>query len=165
MRPCAANYSGRIELAPSRLAAAVWFCWLAFACGVVLFAVALPWVLRLVLCLFLVAPGIFTVRRFILLAGPNAVRAIEWSAAGEFIAWVGPTLARQPAALRRGSFRLGTRAWVLSLATPLGRCPVLVAASEENNLAFRRLSRCLTLRLRRASGRCSRPAVTIRPNV
>jgi hypothetical protein len=53
----------------------------------------------------------------------------------------------------------------LSLVTPLGRRSVLVVATEENNRAFRRLSRCLTVCLRRASGRGSRPAVTIRPNV
>ena len=165
MPPCAAQCSGRIDLIPSRLAATLWFVWLALASGVVLFAVALPWAARLAIGVLVVAPGILAVRRAVLLAGPKGVRAIEWTAEGAFVACLGPGHAREPATLDKRSFRLGVRYWVLYFVTPVGRCAVLVVATPRNNRAFRQLSRCLNLRLRRASGQRTRPAVTIPPKV
>lgn len=130
-----------------------------------LFAVALPWVARLAICFFIVVPGVGCVRRFVLLKGSRAVRAIEWTEDGEFTVRLGPKLDRFPASLGNGSFRLGLRFWVLRFVTPLGHCPVLVADDARNTRVFRRLSRCLNRSLRAASGRSSRPAVTIQPKV
>jgi hypothetical protein len=161
---CAAPCS-RIELTPSRPAAALWFAWLALAAGVVWFAVALPWVARVAICFFIVVPGVESVRRFVLLKGSRAVRAIEWTEDGEFAVRLGPKLNRFPASLGGGSFRLGLRFWVLRFVTPLGHCRVLVANDVRNTRAFRRLSVCLNRSLRAASGRRSRPAVTMPPNV
>jgi hypothetical protein len=143
----------------------LWFAWLALAGGVSLFAVALPWVARLAICLSIVVPGIESVRRFVLLKGSRAVRAIEWTEDGEFAVRLGANLNRVPASLGGGSFRLGLRFWVLRFVTPLGHCPVLVANDVRNTRSFRRLSLCLNRSLRAASGRGSRPAVTIRPKV
>jgi hypothetical protein len=143
----------------------LWFAWLALAGGVVWFAVALPWALRLAICLFIVVPGIESVRRFILLKGAKAVRTIEWTEDGEFAVWLGPQLNRVPASLGGGPFRLGLRFWVLRFVTPLGHCPVLVANDVANTRAFRRLSVCLNRSARAASGRGTRPAVTIQPKV
>jgi hypothetical protein len=143
----------------------VWFAWLALVGGVTLFAVALPWPARLAICAAFVAPGVHTVWSLVLLKGPKGVRAIEWLEEGEFGVWLGPSLTRHPATLASGSFRLGAQLWVLRFATPLGPCPVLIAAGVHDARTFRRLSRCLKACLRRASGRSSRPAVTIQPKV
>ena len=164
-QPCAAHCSRRIDLIRSRLAAALWFAWLALVCGVTLFAVALPYSARLAICVAVVATGIRSVRSFVLLEGTYAVRTIEWSDEGEFVVWLGPKLVRQPAVLCAGSFRLGVQVWVLRFETPSGTRPVLIAGGVQDARAFRRLSRCLNTRMRRASGRGSRPAVTIRPKV
>jgi hypothetical protein len=161
---CAASCS-RIELTPSRPAAALWLAWLAFAGLAVLFAVDLPWVARLGIGFFIVVPGALSIRRFVLLKGFRAVRVIEWTEDGEFAVRLGPTLTRFPASLDGGSFRLGLRFWVLRFVTPLGQCQVLLANDVRNAWAFRRLSLCLNRSLRAASGRGSRPAVTIQPNV
>jgi len=131
----------------------------------VLAAVALPWSSRIAICLAVLLPGIRCVRSFVLLAGAQAVRAIEWSEAGEFGVRLGCGLIPQPATLAAGSFRLGVRCWVLRFVTPVGLRPVLIAGGVQDAERFRRLSRCLTTHLRRASGRGGGPAVTIRPKV
>jgi hypothetical protein len=155
----------RIDLNPSRLAAAVWFSWLILVCAVALFAVALPWIARASICLAVIAPGIQCISSFVLLKGEGAVRAIEWSDEGDFAVWVGPSLSREVASLGAGSFRLGVRWWVIRFVTPSGTRPVLIAGDVQDARRFRGLSRCLTLRMRWASGRRPRPAVTIRPKV
>jgi hypothetical protein len=161
---CVASCS-RIELRPSRLAAALWFAWLAVVCSVVLAAGSLPWISRFVLIFSILGSGIRCIRSFVLLAGPKAVRAIEWREEGEMVVRLGPGFAPQPARLAAGSFRLGVECWVLRFETPAGLCPVLIAGGIHDPEPFRRLSRCLTRHLRRASGRSGGPAVTIRPKV
>jgi hypothetical protein len=150
-------------LIPSLLAAGAWLTWLAMACTVTCFAVALPWLARLVICAIVAAAGVHGLRAFVLLAGPRAIRAIEWNEAGELSVCLGAGLARYPAILSPGSFRLGLRFWVLRFATPVGPRSVLVAEAVAASRAYRRLSRCLEGQLRRGSGRGRRPAVTIRP--
>jgi hypothetical protein len=143
----------------------LWFAWLALAGCVTLFAVALPWPARIAICIAFIAPGVHCIRSFVLLKGPDAVRAIEWSEEGEFGVWLGPAFTRYPATLATGSFRLGREVWVLRFSTPLGPRPVLVAGAVQDTRPFRRLSRSLSGHLRRASGRRHRPAVTIQPKV
>jgi len=143
----------------------LWSAWLALACAVTAFAVALSWPVRAAACVAVAASGIRSVRSFVMLRGAKAVRAIEWSEEGEFAVLLGPGFARHAATLAAGSFRLGVGAWVLRFKTPGGTHPVLVAARVHDVRAFRRLSRCLNTSLRRASGRGSRPAVTIQPKV
>jgi hypothetical protein len=162
--PCVA-YCFRIDLKPSRVAAALWFAWLVLVCIVVVCAVALPGVARIALCLAVWLPGIRCIRTFVLLAGAQAVRSIEWSEEGDFGVRLGPQLASHPVTLAAGSFRWGTQIWVLRFMTPVGLCPVLIAGGLQDAESFRRLSRCLTTHLRRASGRAAAPAVTIRPKV
>ena len=89
--PCVA-YCSRIDLNPSRFAAVLWFAWLALVCVVVLTGVALPLAPRLVLSLAVLLPGIRCIRSFVLLAGSQAVRTIEWSEEGEFGVRLGPQL-------------------------------------------------------------------------
>lgn len=108
--------------------------------------------------------GIRCVREFVLLQGQHAVRAIEWTEAGEFIVCLGDSFARHAATLAPGSFRIGVRRWVLRFETPTGRRAVLVEAGAGDPRSFRRLSRHLA-RLVPGSGRSRRPAVTIRPKV
>ena len=162
--PCVA-YCFRIDLNPSRLAAALWLAWLALAGAVAVSASALPWLLRFAVCLAVWLPGVRCVRSFILLAGPHSVRSIEWSEEGDFAVCLGPQRALEPATLAEGSFRLGAQWWVLRFITPRGLRPVLIAGRVQDDEGFRRLSRCLTAHLRRASGRGAGPTVTIRPKV
>ena len=162
--PCVA-YCSRIDLKPSRLAAALWFAWLALVCVVVLAAVALPWIVRLTVCLAVGLPGARCISSFVLLAGAHAVRSIEWSEEGDFGVRLGPQLTPHPATLAAGSFRWGVQVWVLRFMTPVGLRPVLIAGGVQDEERFRRLSRGLTAHLRRASGRGAGPTVTIRPKV
>lgn len=138
---------------------------MALACAVTWFAVALPGLVRLAICSAIGAAGALGIRTFVLLAGPRAIRAIEWNEAGDLYVCLGATRARQPAALSNGSFRLGVRFWVLRFATPAGPRSVLVEEAASAPRAFRRLSRCLNRHMRRGTGRSSRPAVTIPPKV
>jgi len=164
-RRSAGSCCNRIELNPSLFAASAWFAWLALACLVTWFAVALPWVVRFAMCATVLVAGVWSLRSFVLLQGPRAVRAIEWNEAGEWSVCLGATLAPHPATLSAGSFRLGLRYWVLRFATPVGPRSVLVEEAAHARHAFRRLSRVLSGELRRGSGRSRRPAVTIRPKV
>jgi hypothetical protein len=161
---CAAHCS-RIDLRPSRGAAALWLAWLSLVCGATLFAVALPWHVRLAVCMAVAIPGFRCVRSFVLLEGPHAVRAIEWSDEGGFVVFLGPSLRPQAASVGAGSFRFGLQLWALRFTTPLGPRSVFIAGGAQEPLAFRRLCRCLNGHLRRASGRANRPTVTIRPKV
>jgi hypothetical protein len=162
--PCVA-YCFRIDLNPSRVAAALWFAWLLLVGVVVVCAVALPGIVRITLCLAVWLPGIRCIRSFVLLAGAQAVRSIEWSEEGDFGVRLGPQLTRHAATLAAGSFRWGVQIWVLKFMTPVGLRPVLIAGGVQDAESFRRLSRCLTTHLHRASGRAVAPAVTIRPKV
>jgi hypothetical protein len=162
--PCAACCS-RLDLIPSRFAAVLWFAWLALVCAATLFAVALPWPVRVAICIAIVVPGIRCIREFVLLEGPRAVRAIEWTEEGAFAVRLGPELTAHPATLAAGSFRLGVQLWVLRFMTPMGLCPVLITGGAQDARPFRRLTRCLTMHLRRAPGRGTAPTVTIRPKV
>jgi len=143
----------------------VWLAWLTLACLVTWFAVALSWPARIAVCAALATAGIRGVRMFVLLRGPHAIRAIEWTEAGEFFVCLGDSVARQPATLANGSFRLGVQIWLLHFTTPTGARAALVAASVRDPQSFRRLSRHLEQHLRWGSGRSPRPAVTIRPKV
>jgi hypothetical protein len=163
--PRCAECCSRIDLNPSRLAAALWYAWLTFLCAAVLLAVSLPWVVLVSLCVAAVAPGIRCIRSFVLLRGDCAVRAIEWSDEGKLAVLVGPNLNRELASVGAGSFRLGVQWWVLRFDTPSGTRPVLIAGAVQDERAFRGLCRYLSLHRRRPSGRRSPPAVTIRPKV
>jgi hypothetical protein len=164
-RHSAGVFSNRIEVIPSLVAASAWFAWLALACTVTWLAVALPWFLRFSICATVAAAGLRGMRAFVLLRGPHAVRAIEWTDAGEWSVCLGAKLERHAATLANGSFRLGDRYWVLRFKTTAGACSVLVEEKASTSRAFRRLSRCLHGHVRRGSGRSRQPAVTIRPKV
>jgi hypothetical protein len=164
-RRSAGSSCNRIDLIPSLFAASAGFAWLAIACLVTWFAVALPGVVRFALCSAFAAAGVHGLKAFVLLEGPRAVRAIEWNDAAEWTVCLGATLAPQPATLAGGSFRLGLRYWVLRFATPSGTRSVLVEETARAPHAFRRLSRSLDGQKRGGSGRSRRPAVTIRPKV
>ena len=148
----------RIDLMPSRFAAAAlvrmarrW------SCAVILFAVALPWPARIALCLASRYCGVRCIRSFVLLAGPRAVRAIEWSEAGEFGVCLGPQLHAASGHCWPGSFRLGVRIWVLRFMTPAGLCPVLIAGGVQDAESVPAPFPVSYEGLRRASGRADRP--------
>ena len=164
-RRSAVSSCNRIELIPSLFAAGAWFAWLALACAVTWFAVALPAGLRFTLCAAVALAGARAISGFVLLRGPRAVKAIEWNEAGEWFVCLGATATPLPATLSRGSFRLGLRYWVLRFATPVGPRSVLVAEPARTRSDFRRLSRSLNGHLRRGSGHSGPPAVTSRPKV
>jgi hypothetical protein len=152
-------------LIPSRVATGAWFAWLALACCVTWFGVALPPLVRLAICAAVAVTGLHGLRSFVLLRGPRAVRAIEWTDSGELFVFLRRSPERHPAALANGSFRLGERFWVLRFTTAAGSRAALVEEATDGAQTFRRLSRCLAGHVRRGSGRSTRPAVTIRPKV
>jgi len=162
---CAGASCNRIDLVPSVAAASAWVTWLALVISVCWFAVALPASVRFTICVAIGVAGFRGLRAFVLVRGPRAVRAIEWNEEGSLSVSLGPTLAKFPADLAPGSFRLGLRFWVLRFGTPVGPRSVLVEEGRHSPCAFRRLTRCLNGQLRRASGRSGRPAVTMPPKV
>jgi hypothetical protein len=163
--PSAAPCSNRLELAPSRLAAALWCAWLILVCVVTLFGVAIAWPVRVGICGGVIGLGLRSIQSFVWLAGRRGVRVIEWSEDAEFMITMGSSSVRIPARLGSGSFRCGTRSWVLRFMTQPGPRVCLVVENPDDTRAFRRLSRCLDSSLRRSPGRSSRPAVTIPPKV
>jgi hypothetical protein len=147
--------SSRIDLLPSRRAAYAWFVWLALVCAVTSCAVELPAPIRVAFCLLVVAPGIRTVRSFVMLRGARGVHAIVWTGSMLTI-HVGPE--RQPlaATLSRDSFRLGRQWLALTFETPAGRRRALIDGRYQDARAFRRLCREYSRGLKGGSRRDSR---------
>jgi len=131
--------------------AAAWIAWLLAVCAAMLFGVALPLYARIVLCLAAATSTLGGLHTFVLLRGPHAIRVLEWSEAGEFIAYVGSEPCGVPARLARGSFRLGAGLLVLRLALPNSVRSVLIDGGIQDTPAFRRLCRRLAAHSRRGS--------------
>jgi hypothetical protein len=146
--------SSRIDLLPSRRAAFGGFAWIALVCAITLSAVELPLTVRLAICVLVAAPGIRTVRSFVLLGGPGGVRAIEWTDSTLTIR-VGPECGPLAATLRRDSFRPGRQWLALSFETPAGKRQVLIDGRYQDARAFRRLCREFSRRLKGVAGRDS----------
>ena len=139
-RRSAAPSCNRIEFVPSRRVAAAWLCWLNLAL-ILVWSADLPAALRLALCLPLaVAPA--TLRRFVFLRGSRAVRALKWSADGNYFVRLGSSLRWLPATPQR-CFRYGPGLWILNLVTPVGIRGLLVDSAVQEPRALRRLSRGL----------------------
>lgn len=147
--------SSRIDLLPSSRAAIGWFAWIALVCAITLSAVDLPVSVRMAICGLVAAPGIRTIRSFVLLGGASGVRAIEWTDS-TFTIRVGPERRPLAATLRRGSFRPGRQWLALSFDTPAGRRQVLVDGRYQDARAFRQLCRRFSCRLKGVAGRDSR---------
>ena len=147
--------SSRIDLLPSRRAAAVWFAWLALVCAVTSCAVDLPVPVRMAFCVLVATSGIRTVRSFVMLRGTRGVRAIEWTGSTLTIR-VGPERRPLAATLSGKSFRPGRQWLALTFETPAGRRRVLVDGRCQDSRAFRRLCRVFSRRLKGGSGRDSR---------
>jgi hypothetical protein len=147
--------SSRIELRPSRRAAGGWCAWLILGCAITICAVALPWPIRIAISALSALAGLRTLRSFVLLRGPHAVRAIDWTG-GALSIEVGP--ARQPIAAtwNRGSFRPGRKWLALAFDTPSGRRQVLIDGRSQDTAAFRRLCCEFSRGLKGSSGRASR---------
>jgi hypothetical protein len=128
---------------------------LILVCAITMCAVALPWPVRLAICALPALGGLRTVRSFVLLRGPRAVRAIDWTG-GALTIQVGP--ARQPltATWNRGSFRPGRQWLALVFDTPSGRRHVLIDGRYQQTRAFRRLCCEFSRRLKGSAGRASR---------
>ena len=147
--------SSRIDLLPSRRATVAWFAWLALVCAITSCAVDLPAPIRVALCVLVAAPGIRTVRSFVMLRGARGVHAIAWTDSTLTIQ-VGTE--RQPlaATLSRESFRPGRHWLALTFETPAGRRRVLVDGRYQDARAFRRLCREYSRGLKGGSRRDSR---------
>jgi hypothetical protein len=147
--------STRIDLLPSRRAAFAWFAWLFTVCVITLCAVALPWPVRVAICMLAALAGVRTLGSFVLLRGPRGVRAIDWSGDALTIQ-VGPQCRPIAATWNRGSFRPGRQWLALAFDTPSGRRQVLIDGRYQDTRAFRRLCREFSRRLQGSSGRASR---------
>ena len=161
-RRCAAPCR-RIDLVASPRLAVAWLLWLAAACAVVLFAVALPLPARIAICLALAAVNLRSVDVCVLLRGRKSVRAISWEQ-GEFTVLLGATGTPVPALLASGSFRLG---WlvVLRLQTSAGPRAVLIDGARQEISAFRLLCRRLKGAKTAVPGAPGSATVTIGPEV
>jgi hypothetical protein len=137
---------------------------MALVCGVTLFGVCLPIVVRFVVCAAVAVGGIRCVKTLILLEGSQAIRAISWSDE-DFVVFLGSKMSPQPATLDAAAFRFGVELWVLRFSTPLGLRSVLIVSRAQSARPFRRLCRRLIAQSRRASGRVNRPADTMPPKV
>ena len=131
--------------------AALWLSWLGVVCVALLFAVAVPWLARIAICLVLVISNVRSVGVCVLLRGTRAVRALEWQEQGDFTLVSGTPRLFSPAALAAGCFRLGSIV-VLRLSTAAGMRVVLIDGGLQEMRAFRRLCRRLAWRGSRGSG-------------
>ncbi|MEO8064386.1 MAG: hypothetical protein ABI821_16745 [Pseudomonadota bacterium] len=104
------------------------------------FAVAIPWLVRVAICLVLATANAFAIRRCVLLLGSGSVRALEWADRGEFTVLLGAALSAHPATLAGGSFRLGGLL-VLRFRTAAGMRSVLIDGGRQPKGEFRRLCR------------------------
>jgi hypothetical protein len=141
-RPCVApSCSSRIELAPSRRAAALAASWLIVVCAVLIGAVALPLPARIGLCLAMATPAAVAIRRCLLLRGRRAVHILEWR--GGWRAWIGPGRIETPVTVLGGSFRIGRVFLLLWLRGRDGIHGVVIDTGRQEPRAFRRLCRQL----------------------
>ena len=142
-RPCVApSCSSRIELAPSRRAAALAASWLILVCAVVIGAVALPLPVRIGLCLAIATPATLAIRRVLLLRGRSAVHILGWQG-GAWLAWIGPGRIETPVTLQAGSFRVGRLFLLLWLRGRDGIHGIFIDAGRQEPRSFRRLCRQL----------------------
>jgi hypothetical protein len=139
-RHFAAHSSNRIDLRPSRRAVGALIVWLSFACAVVLIGVALPVIVRGVICVALLATGVQGICRGVWAPGVTGVRTIEWNDS-EWTLLVGADRVAVKATLAPGGYRLGREILFLRFRSRMGLHPVLVDASRHDSAAFRRLVR------------------------
>jgi hypothetical protein len=143
-RRSAAASCSRIDFVASRLAAALWICWLVCAVLVTL-ATDVAWTVRLAIALWVAAAGTRAVRRYVLLHGARAVRSLEWREPGaqvEFYLWLGEPGRRVPA-VPQACLRYGLFLWLLRFKTPEGTHQLLVNTACQDPALLRRLSRRL----------------------
>ena len=147
--------SKRIEIQPSRRAAIAWFAWIALVCLVTLCGVALPLAARIAVSALIAIAGVRTLRSFVLLRGPRAVRAISWSGASLRIE-IGPERKSVEATLNPASFRPGRQWLALRFDTPAGGRQVLIDGHSQEPGAFRSLCREFSRGLKASTRRDSR---------
>jgi hypothetical protein len=146
-RRCAAPFSNRIELQPSVRAAALATAWLCAIGGVLLVSLDLPLLARIAICICAATMSIATIHSVFLLGGPNAIRALQWSEAGQLFAQFGPEQRESTVVLAPGSFRWGRKWLLLWLKSCDGVHGVFIDGEKQDRQAFRRLCRRLeTLR-------------------
>jgi hypothetical protein len=139
-RRSAAPSCNHIEFVPSRRAAAAWLCWLSLAL-ILVWNADLPAALRLTLCLPLVV-ALAALRRFVFLRGSRALRALKWSADGNYFVRLGGSR-RWLAATPERCVRYGPGLWILNFVTPVGIRGLLVDSTLQEPRTLRRLSRGL----------------------
>ena len=137
----AATFFNRIEFIPSRLASAAWLIWLAMAVALIWLA-HLHWAPQLGLSILVVGSAGVTLRRFVLLRGPRAIRALEWAAGNEdeFFVCLG-VAGRRLRAVPGDCRRYGCSLWVLRFQTDEGAYGLLVDTRLQEPRALRRLAR------------------------
>jgi hypothetical protein len=142
--PCAAPYA-RVDLRPSPLWVWAWISWLLVCAAVVQAAVGLPWVVRAGVVLGFGVVGAVWVRRTVLLRGPRALRAVEWTALGRFSVRLGESRRCLPAEPAPGCQRYGPKLWILRFDTAEGAVQAIVDPSRLDPGAVRRLGRQLNV--------------------
>jgi hypothetical protein len=113
------------------------------ASAAIVAASAMPWLLRASLVSALVSGGWFWLRRAVWLRGSRALRAVEWTAAGQFLVEAGDERRRLAATPAAGWQRFGVRLWILRFDTADGPLVAVIDSTTHRADAIRRLGRCL----------------------
>jgi len=142
----------RIELVPSRRAAALAAAWLFAVGAMTLLAVALPLPARIGICIGVATFVLPAIRVNCLLIGPGSVNWVGWNDRGELLAGIGPRRVEMAANLVSGSFRLGSLGFFLWLETRDGFHSVFIDKGMQDIRGIRRLARRLNWTPRRAPG-------------
>jgi hypothetical protein len=103
----------------------------------------MPWLLRAGLVSGLVSGAWFWLRPAVLLRGSHALRAVEWSAAGQFLVEAGEERRRLTATPAAGCQRYGARLWILRFDTTDGPLVAVIDSTSHHADSIRRLGRCL----------------------
>jgi hypothetical protein len=134
--------------------------WLVMA-GVLVAQARLPAFLRLSIAVVVIASAGHTLASHVLLRGPRALRAVEWSG-GEsdtYFICIGAA-GRRLAGTPEGCQRYGEALWLLRFRTREGVFQLLVETGRQDQRALRRLGRRIFASGGSGSGRSGRAAAS-----
>jgi hypothetical protein len=112
-------------------------------CLLTLLAVALPWAVRIAICIAITTPGIAAIRTVFLLRGPRAVRSLDWTGfTPGFRLRLGTSGPPSQSELAAGCFRIGA-CCLLWLRAGERLHAVFIDGNRQETRAFRALCRRL----------------------
>lgn len=134
---------GRIEFVPSRRAGAAWVIWLSMAVALVLLS-GIPGLFKASVAALIAVSGVGSLRRFVYLRGPHALRALEWPGEeGVYYVHLGAFNGRRLAAIPEDCRQYGIHWWLLRFRTAEGVSQLIVDTRLQEEQALRSLARRL----------------------